>query len=249
MEIDTLLNKLGFSDNKAKIYQAILSLGSAPASTIAQKAGIVRSTTYKILEELASDGLVEMTDQGVKKFTALHPKALITLQENKKSTLERLLPELLGIYSSPKFKPKMRFYEGEEGKKKVFEDILSLHNDIVYTFSPIEQVLSIFGKIYSRHFMEKRTKNKIWRHALRPAIDINKNTGEWEFYGSDEKLMRQVRFLPPKIKCDTLIQIYANKVAVIASKKEDYAFIIESKELAELMKQIFLWLWHTSPKP
>jgi len=184
MEIDTLLNKLGFSDNKAKIYQAILSLGSAPASTIAQKAGIVRSTTYKILEELASDGLVEMTDQGVKKFTALHPKALITLQENKKSTLERLLPELLGIYSSPKFKPKMRFYEGEEGKKKVFEDILSLHNDIVYTFSPIEQVLSIFGKIYSRHFMEKRTKNKIWRHALRPAIDINKNTGEWEFYGS-----------------------------------------------------------------
>ena len=126
MEIDTLLNKLGFSDNKAKIYQAVLSLGSAPVSAIAQKAGIVRSTTYKILSELARDGLVEMTDQGVKKFAALHPRALINLQDNKKSALERLLPELLGIYSSPKFKPKMRFYEGEEGKKKVFEDILSL---------------------------------------------------------------------------------------------------------------------------
>ncbi|KKS83497.1 MAG: hypothetical protein UV57_C0012G0001, partial [Parcubacteria group bacterium GW2011_GWD2_43_10] len=52
-----------------------------------------------------------------------------------------------------------------------------------------------------------------------------------------------------KERFEIFIQIYANKVAVIASKKEDYAFIIESKELAELMKQIFLWLWHTSPKP
>ncbi len=243
MEIDTILRKIGFSDNKIKIYQALLTLGTAPAGAIAKKAAIVRSTVYKILEELINDGLAEGVDAKVKKYAALHPKALINMVENKKTAVEKILPDLLGIFVSPKFKPRMKFYEGVEGKKKVFEDVLTIQNDIVYTFSPITEILAIFGKTYSRHFTEKRVKNKIWRYALRSQTINKDKTGEWEFYGSDEKLMREIRFLPPKIKCDTLIQIYANKISVVASHKEDYAFIIESKELADLMKQIFLWLW------
>lgn len=248
MNFDTFFTQIGFSTNKAKIYQAALTLGSAPAGAIAQKAGIVRSTVYKILDELIRDGLIEISEGKVKKFTASHPSALLKVFENKKTAVENSMPDLLGVFSALKFKPKMRFYEGESGKKKVFEDALNLRDDIVYTFSPMREVIELFGKTYARHYMEKRVKNKIWRYALRPAADIGQKGNDWEFYGSDEKLMREIRFLPPDISCDTLIQIYANKVAVIASEKEDYAFIIESKELSMLMKQIFLWLWKISQK-
>lgn len=244
MDIDTFFSKIGFSDNKAKVYQAALSLGTASASAIAQKSGIVRSTVYKILGELIGDGLVELNESKVKKFTALHPSALVGVMDDKKKAAENFLPQLLGIFSSSPFKPKMKFYEGEMGKKKVFEDILSLHNETIYTFSPIEEVISAFGKIYSRHFMEKRVKNKNWRYALRSASNAKQKRGDWELYGSDKALMREIRFLPPELNCDTLIQIYAEKVGVIASQKENYAFIIESKELATLMKQIFIWLWN-----
>jgi HTH-type transcriptional regulator, sugar sensing transcriptional regulator len=248
MNINTLFPSINFSENKTKIYLAILSLGTAPVSAIAKKAGIVRSTTYKILGELIKEGLVEIGEGKVKKFTALHPSSLVEAMENKKKAVENYLPELLGIYSTSSFKPYMRFYEGEVGKKKVFEDILTLHEDVVYTFSPMKEVLNLFGKTYTRHYMEKRVKNKIWRHALRPATDINQDMSDWEFYGSNEKLMREIRFLPKEISYDTLIQIYADKVAVVASEKENYAFIVESKELASLMKQVFLWLWATAKK-
>jgi sugar-specific transcriptional regulator TrmB len=246
MNNNTFFAQISFSDNKAKIYQSILSLGTAPAGAIAKKSGIVRSTVYKILDELVNDDLLEVSDGKVKKFTALHPSALLKMFENKKTAIENFMPELLGVFSAPKFKPLMKFYEGENGKKRVFEDALSLHNDIVYTFSPMQEILELFGKTYARHYTEKRIKNKIWRYALRPATDISQKGSEWEFYGSDEKLMREIRFLTPEIACDTLIQIYANKVAVVASKKENYAFIIESKELSVLMKQIFKWLWKLS---
>ncbi|MBU1202522.1 helix-turn-helix domain-containing protein [Patescibacteria group bacterium] len=249
MNIATTLKNIGFDDNKARVYQALLSLGTAPAGAIAAKSGIVRSTVYKILEELISDGLAENVEGKVKKFIALHPSALIRMLENKKTATENILPELLGIFTSPKFKPRLKFYEGLDGKKKVFADILTLQNDIVYTFSPIQEILTVFGKTYSKHFTEKRVKNKIWRYALRSIETTADKTKEWEFYGSDEKLMRQIRFLPPKIKCDTLIQIYADKISVVASHNENYAFIIESKELSGLMKQLFLWLWNTADKP
>lgn len=249
MNNDTFLAQIGFSSNKAKIYQAILSLGTAPAGTIAKKAMIVRSTVYKILAELVSDGLIEKNEGKIKRFAALHPSALVNMLENKKTAAENFLPELLGIFSASKFKPLMKFYEGENGKKKVFEDVLGWPNNIVYTFSPMREVLDLFGKTYTRHYMEKRIKNKIWRYALRPAADIGQKGADWEFYGSNEKLMRKIRFLPPDIACDTLIQIYAYKVAIVASQKENYAFIIESQELSTLMKQIFLWLWKMSNKP
>lgn len=246
MNFDTFFQQIGFSDNKAKVYQAVLSLGTAPAGQIAQKSNIVRSTVYKILDELVKDGLLEISEGKVKRFSALHPSALLSMFEDKKTTVENFMPGLLGIFSSSKFKPVMKFYEGEYGKKKVFEDALNLRNDTIYTFSPILNVIKQFGKTYSRHYTEKRIEKRIQRLALRSASARNAKKGNWEFYGSDTKLMREIRFLPANIVCDTLIQIYSDKVAIIASKNENYAFIIESRELSSLMKQIFLWLWGSS---
>jgi len=248
MNNNTFFKQIGFNSNKAAVYKAVLSLGVVPAGVIAKKTNIARSTVYKILEELIDDGLIETSEGKVKKFAALHPSALLKMVENKKTAVENAMPSLLNIFVSPKLKPKMKFYEGEAGKKKVFEGALNLNNDKIHTFSPLQEVLELFGKTYARHYTEKRVKNKIWRYALRPVTDKNQKNGQWEFYSSDEKLMRKIRFLPPNISCDTLIQIYANRVAVVASKKENYAFIIESQELSSLMKQIYLWLWEKADK-
>ena len=47
-----LLQEQGMSEKEALIYLTTLSLGSAPASTIARKIGIKRVTTYAILKDL-----------------------------------------------------------------------------------------------------------------------------------------------------------------------------------------------------
>jgi sugar-specific transcriptional regulator TrmB len=247
MDITAILQNIGFSSLKSSIYQACLSLGTAPASVIATKSGIVRSTVYKILEELIDDGLVEKSETKVRQFTALHPTALLRMIDNQKQNAEHILPALLGMFTSTSSKPHMKFYEGINGKKKVFEDILNLHDEIIYTFSPIHEVITTFGKTYSRHFLEKRVAHRITRYALRPA-HANIKTSDWELYASDKKLLREIRFLPANIQIDTLIQIYENKVAVISSEKENYAFIIQSQELSQLMKQIFLLLWNMAQK-
>ncbi len=246
MKIDTILSKLGFDHNQICVYTAILSLGTASASQISNKSGIVRTYIYKIITELVECDLVEEIGEKVKKFTALHPSKLVDLMENKKTLAESLLPELLGMFSTKEFKPKMKFYEGKNAKKKVFEDVFNFPECTIYTFSPLDDLVSQFGMTYMRHYMERRVKNKIKRLALRPFLE--KDTGETWDSGTGEKFLRETRILAKDIKCDTLIQIYGDKIGIVASEKEDYAFIIESKELSILMRQIFLFLWNTSKK-
>lgn len=247
MNFIELLKKIGFNDNKAKVYLACLELGSATASQIAKKAEVVRTTVYKILDELNGQGFIE-TDakKHTKTFKANSPKKIVENLEKQKSLAETFLPDFMNIFSETKFKPKLKFYEGEEGIKKVFEDILNYKNITVMTFSPIKNVLQIFGKTYSRHFTEKRVEQKILRKDLRQLSDEKFDSSEWEFYASEKSLMREVKILSKDFMFDSLIQIYENKTSIILSGEENFAFIVESKELSNFMRTIFKFLWRLS---
>ncbi len=244
MEINDELKKLGFSDNKAHVYLTALELGSAPASNIAKKSKLKRTTTYKLLEELVNEGLIEI-DYGskVKTYLAHSPNALVEIFNEKKKSADSILPLLLSKFSQAEYKPTIRFYNGLHGIKKAFEDTLITKEKILYTYSPIKNVLDHFGPTYSRHYLNKRKKLNILRKALRQASDKKSEMETWEFYASDHAVLRQVKFLPAGIEFQTLIQIYDHKISIISFEQDKFAFIIENEELATFMKSIFDLLW------
>ena len=55
----SLLQQVGLSPKEAKIYEILLKLGKVPVNKIVPEAGFKRSTTYSVLDELVSKGLVE----------------------------------------------------------------------------------------------------------------------------------------------------------------------------------------------
>ena len=52
MELIEVLNKTGLHEKEAKVYLALLELGTADVSDIAAKAGVKRPTSYLVLDEL-----------------------------------------------------------------------------------------------------------------------------------------------------------------------------------------------------
>ena len=52
MEIQDVLKSIGLDDKEARVYMALLELGTATVHPIANKAEIKRPTTYLILEQL-----------------------------------------------------------------------------------------------------------------------------------------------------------------------------------------------------
>src|SRR3989338_8043322 len=109
------LKSLGLSDNEAKVYMAMLELGSATVREISAKAGVNRPTTYVKIESLKKMGLVSTQTKGKKQlFIAESPDQLefmIDRQkgelEQKKEELYKLLPELTSLFNVSDSKPQV----------------------------------------------------------------------------------------------------------------------------------------------
>jgi len=247
MNISDVFKQLGFNENKRKVYLSLINLGEATARDISHSCKVERTNTYKILSELMEQNLVEELPGKVKKYLVVNPTKLIDIQEENKKAIEAVMPELMGMLGSGTTKPKLKYYEGEEGVKKVFEDSLNMApGSVIKSFSSTENIIGRFGQIYTRHYAERRAQAKITRLSLRPTSDKPKSKNDWEIFSSDDSLKREIRFLPSHIKNTTLIQIYDNKISVIGAPEEGYAFILESKELYNLLGQVFDLVWMTA---
>ena len=67
MDIKALEN-LGLSNVEAKVYLALLEVGSVVANKIAEQSGIHRRTVYDALETLIEKGLVSFVIEANKKY-------------------------------------------------------------------------------------------------------------------------------------------------------------------------------------
>ncbi|MBD3156438.1 hypothetical protein GF369_01285, partial [Candidatus Peregrinibacteria bacterium] len=143
-----ILKKIGLNEKEAHVYLSLLELGSQPASVIGKKAHINRSTTYLVLDSLIQKGYVnEHVRADVKYFAAADPQVIVqnleqlkhAVDENRKE-LVNLLPEFYALTNPLSIKPKVRFYEGEEGVKRAMNDSLNASKSL-YAWSAFDSWL------------------------------------------------------------------------------------------------------------
>jgi sugar-specific transcriptional regulator TrmB len=141
--LDTL-KKIGLEETEAKVYLALLQIGTAGASEIARQAGVSRTLCYHGLEKLGWFGLVDRTHRRGKiaRFTAVSPKYLVQYVKDKKRVWEKReqdiqneLPKLLDLYKVAD-KPSVRFQEGVEGMKSIYWETLESKETILGILNP-----------------------------------------------------------------------------------------------------------------
>lgn len=250
--MEKLLQKIGFSEKEARVYLAVLELGSSTVIQIGEKAGVNRGTAYDILESLAKKGLVSYFIKDKKRFFAAESpnKLLDTIDnqvkdltaqekelENQKEEVRKILPELESIYNLPETRPKVRFFEGKEGIKNIYDELLDAKEIWAYgSFSHIYTTFPWF-KEYIRKLINRGIK-------IKDLVEKNKDTLEnKEFY---QLPAQEMRFLSENIKLKTDNIIYGNKVAMISFAKELHGVVIESSEIVDTQRQVFEVLWGLS---
>jgi sugar-specific transcriptional regulator TrmB len=244
MIVKNQLTNLGFSDKEASVYLALLELGPSTTTEISRKAGINRTTGYDILESLSNDGLVNPIGKTkTQKFVAENPDKVIIFLENKiKQGEERLknaynlLPELFSIYNTEE-KPKVKYYEGIEKIKEIFNDTLTANIEIV-GYAVGTDAFEAIGEDYLRDYFKKRIVKNIKVRVIVPDdLDTLK------VIAHDKKELRQSLIVPrDKFYFTTETNIYNNKILII-SWKEKFAVLIESKEIADAQKKVFELAW------
>lgn len=233
---EIILTNLGLSPNEAKIYLAALELGQASAQSIAQKAKIKRTTAYSVLEEMVKKDFVLKTEkEGHHQYLAENPKNLSERFKAHQKSFENVLPELEAIHNKREAKPKVLFFEGEEGIKRIYADTIQEKPEII-----LEINTSDFHKTFPglpKEYLKQREKNDIHARRLAPADIIWKKHQQADVEELSETKLLKDFTIPVEIN------IYNNKVAFM-SYADKIGFIIESEGIAKSMKKIYELLWN-----
>ena len=159
MLLSQVLEQMGLNDKESKIYLACLELGPASILEIAKKAAINRVTAYYIIEGLRQKNLISVTIKKKKKlFVAAEPEEIIKLLKEKEEAFISILPQLHALNNLIVKKPRIRFYEGEDGIINVYKDCLRDKKEIL-----------AWGYISDMHQSEK-IKNYIILAQCNPSI-------------------------------------------------------------------------------
>jgi sugar-specific transcriptional regulator TrmB len=236
MDEEKTLEKLGLNKNEAKIYYKLLILKEATAVKIAKETGLFRQTVYDTLEKLSKKGLVSITKKEyINHYSAIEPKALERMLEEKKDALKLVMPNLISLYQEDKEDVKIDIFKKIEGVNTVIKGIIEQE----------DEVLMIGGGTSSWEFV-KRIKPKLFREFQKVKwrmIQVkSKETDELL------KIMKtgEVRFLPQKYKSNMAIMSYGNRAGLfIVGTDITFIRIIGA---AKTFKNYFDIMWEVAEK-
>ena len=237
--MDTLLTlqNLGFDDKQSKVYLAALELGSATVQELADKSGVKRTSIYNFLDEMKHKGLIsELKQDDRLLIIPTNPNILLEQSKSQTKEIEKALPELMSIFNLPGDKPKIRYYEGIEGIKKVYADTLA-SGETIYAYVDYEKLMTTMDPEYMWSYANERAKRKIKFYGI--AKD-----GEWakEAEKRSDNEARQI-IIVKNIEFDTEINIYGNKVALISFRRPYTGVIIEDRAIAQTHRSAWKLLW------
>jgi len=239
-EYTPLLTSLGLSEKETALYLALLELGTAEVADIARAAEVKRSTSYLLLEGLASKGFVAPQEGSGRMYRAEDPQKILAYQKTKVSQLEQALPGLLGLASHSQLKPGTRFFTGKEGIKAVYEEtLLQAPGSEMLSLGSAEAVeQNIEG--FVDWYIKRRVAHNLPMRSIIPATEEGLKTAL-----RDPEELRETRTVAPdELREPVEINIYGNKVSVVSFMEDELiGVIIESKVVAAIHRQMFEVMW------
>lgn len=253
--LSTIKKILG--EKNSQVYLASLELGTATIAQIAKKAGLPRSSTYLIIDELEEKGLISKTNIGSKSYIVAEPpenfQKLLTSQQGTIKEVEKefaeKLPEFQALYKGTTQKAKIRYYEGFEAMKNLLLQVLDECKDKEYLnicqgYTDKEAGLSRDPE-YIQQYLNKKRQQKV---RSREIIEDMKSAREYQDEFNCEEM--QI-FLSPQIKHKDTAHIdkyiWGDKVCIFNNQK-DYAVLIEDHHFAENERISFNVLWNALKK-
>ena len=241
MELLNNLEKLGLNQKEAKVFLAILELGESQISAIAKKSQVKRPTAYYIIEELEKRGYINKIIKGKRFFyKTTHPRNFLNDLDKQKKAFESILPQLEILFYRQNTQPKIKFFEGKNGLKQIYEEMLSTPKNI-YTIFSFDDFLKVFNDSDNKYFFEILRKNGGRLHDLVIQTTLAKQSVKQEKYRQG---VAKIKFLPEDLIIKTDFLVRDNKLAII-SFDSLIGLIIDDENVATSQKNLFKYLWGT----
>ncbi len=245
MSLAAHLQHFGLSDKEIRVYLAALEIGASPVQVIARKAGVNRATTYVQITSLTGRGLMSSYEKGKKRFfVAESPERLAAIYEDelhhlreKESILKEIMPELKRLRPGDGV-PTVRLFEGHEGLETVRQELLRSKN---------KEFIDLLGLDYYDRSVPKESQtrqfNRVREAGIKGrAIHSTETPALYENSGKPGHLDRRL-VVAGKYDVPGELAVFDDKIVMLSYKGDPVAVMIESQELATIVRSLFNLAW------
>ncbi len=233
------LEDFGLTEAEAKVYLALLELGSSPVGPVIKKAGMHRATVYDCLKRLMEKGVASYTlKRKMKFFEAADPGVFLSLMKEREKRFAEALPQLKLLKERAEIKQEVTVYQGKRGINTVLGMMLEeLGRGGEYADFGVSglfrTVMGPYWDFWQKNKRELGIKSKcIFDERLK----------------SDRKLIGgyfgEAKFHPKEFSSPTDTIIYNDKIILfIWTADPPLAVVIRNKRNAEGYRNQFNMMW------
>jgi len=243
------LEHAGLDSKEARLYLAVLALGQPTVAQAAHAAQVSRTNAYDVVRRLAQRGLVTVTEigptgepagRGRGVLRATDPEQFLTEWRERGNVLRELVPRLKAVMSTQTSRPRVRYLEGQAGITAALWETLTWGVPLKGILSMMD-LMQVPGRQTMEEYIAKRRDLGITLQVVRSPEKETEN-----LWPSLERDLREVRLAPPEHVFTMTMLIGSDSVAVISSRRENFAMMIDSSEYADLQSGLFNSLWSAS---
>jgi len=243
-ELAKELEKIGLSENEAKVYLAGLELGPSTAQMIAAKATVSRPTTYIMIESLIKRGLMSSFQKGKKRFfLTAAPNQLLYLINNQKRELfekEKIINQLIQDLARSNQKSsfgEIRIYEGMDGISAMQEDMLKSNGETLYELTCLDEARKFVPPVFEGGLRKKIAA----KFRFKTLYTYTKGPLEKSYEKSPRFETRRLDHNLFPIKGEVFI---CGERVCLASYEDQPKFVMfEDGQMSLTLKTLFLSLW------
>lgn len=245
---EEILQQAGLTKAEAAIYVILVKNSPLAPPKLADLANESRTNTYKLLETLEEKGLVSRDDSQKKlRYWANNPSHLLESLKKRRSEVEAAekrfedtLPVMMDEYFKYSEQPSIRYYNGVDGVRQIYQDQLSDAETITFTM-PLG-IRNFYGEQGMHDIRNEFPKRGIERKVFYPDVAHAFEPGEPKTpVDESDQLMKLTRTWVHNddLKAPVEWSVYGNKVSIISLGSEVVGMIIESPQIAASLLEIF----------
>ncbi len=185
MNKERVLADFGLTEAEVSLYVALLKLGEASASALAERTNTNRTFTYDRLKRLLGSGLVSYVVKDNKKyFRAAEPSRLLSILQEKEEQVKSILPELERLKVPEKKGPDVEIFSSKKGVRTALNMALKEKKDLLIhgSIKKFREMIPSYYEIWNK----RRSEEKIQAKVL-SAEDVDVPFAETELLPEEEQ--------------------------------------------------------------
>jgi len=251
-KIIEFVQKLGFSAEAGRVYQALLVRGELSILELSREANVERTALYRQIPNWVAQGLIrELLAHKTHRYAAAQISELGRMVEEQKQRVEELGRETTEIEKMAgemrgRHKTQVKYYQGVAGLKQIMWNETKAKGEILgYTYRNMEEIAGIK---FFKEWVAELEKHKIISRDLRSDefIASMQRPGYERVHIAESSW----RYLPESVmKLSHNLDIYNNTVAIYYWEEGDvFGVEIENEKMAETQRSIWRSMWGLAGK-